>query len=438
MNSRRRAFAWAVAGVVAFVVYGSLVPFQFGPRTNSFDRVLIDGVKITSRSDAVANVMLGVPLGFALLGLLCVDRNLPRSKAVRLGLLLLPACVLFSVAVEYAQLYTVTRTCSASDIAAQGFGALAGMAMWVLFGQRVTDRARAVWERADVNAVGRLLIAYLALLAFIQTLPFDASVSPADLYRKFRDTVRYVPFREFDGLNDADRWKLIAKLAKLVGLCFPVGLLASRLKGRIETWSIVRVALASVALGVCLESLQLMVKSRTPIATDALVGALAAMGGWYAGRVHHEGLALPFVASWLVVWFAGMTPVTQAPPGSVRLPEPRSFDWVPGLPLESGDPLFTLEEMLTKLVLFGLLGVLVAAWRLPPRTRRSPPGSVPVAVAVAAVLGLAVSGFFESGQRWYDSHTPCITDVLLGCSGAVFGVIVSGLARARRVLMVSV
>ncbi len=415
--------------MAAFVVYGSLVPFRFGPRTNDFDRVLAEGVNVASRSDAVANMMLGVPLGFALLGLVCVDRNWPRAKAAKVGLLLLPVCVLFTTAVEYAQLYTLTRTCSASDIVAQGLGAAAGMAAWVLIGQRFTGRARAVWERSDVNAVGKLLIAYLLLLAFIQTLPFDVSASPADLYRKLRDGTRFVPFGEFTGLNDEARWKQIAKLAKLVGLYFPLGLLAARLKGRVEGWGVVRVALAAFAVGVCLEAVQLLVKSRTPSATDALVGALAAVGGWYAGQVHHEGLAIPFALSWGVVWFAGMTPVTQSQPGAVRLETPRPFDWMPGLPFESGDPLFTLEEMLTKLVLFGLLGVIVAAWRLPPRSRRGAPGSVRAAVALAAVLGVFVSGFFESGQRWYDAHTPCATDVLLGGFGAALGVVAASRAR---------
>ncbi len=130
----RGAFALAAAGVIAFVVYGSLVPFHFGPRAHSFWGVLSGGVRVASRSDAVANVMLGVPLGFTLLGLICVDRKWPRAKAAVVGLLLFPLCVLFSALVEFAQLYTLTRTCSASDIVAQALGAAAGLTAWVLCG----------------------------------------------------------------------------------------------------------------------------------------------------------------------------------------------------------------------------------------------------------------------------------------------------------------
>jgi len=109
---------------------------------------------------------------------------------------------------------------------------------------------------------------------------------------------------------------------------------------------------------------------------------------------------------------------------------PRAFDWIPALPLESGNPIHALEEMLTKLVLFGLLGVIVAAWRLPPRTRRAPGGSVRTAVAVAGALGLLASGAFESSQRWYNTHTPCVTDALLGGLGAALGVLIFSRAKS--------
>lgn len=434
VSAGRRAFAWAVLGVAAFTVYGSLVPFQFRALSlaEAIDAYcsILTKLQIVSRSDAIANVMLGVPLGFALLGLVSVDRDWPRRKVAGYGLLLLPVCVLFAAAVEFSQLFTVTRSCSASDIAAQSIGAAAGMGVWVFWGQWLTDQAVAVWNRADLNTAGRVLIAYIALLAFIETLPFDVSASPANLYRKFRDGgVIFVPFSEFNGMTEAARWEHLGNLTGLAGLFLPVGLLATRLKGRVERWSIVHVALAGFALAICLESLQLVIQSRTPNVTEALVGAVAVVVGWLAGRIHREGLAIPFAVSWLIVWFAAMTPIVFPPAGTPRLETPRDFDWMPGLPLESGNPLDTLQTMLTKLALFGLLGLLVAAWWLPPRTRRGAGGSVRVAVAIAAALGLLTAGVIENSQRWTELHTPCITDVLLGGLGAILGVLVASRVR---------
>lgn len=425
MTPRHRLLGAVALGAAAFTVYGSLVPFQFralssGDAVAAFRTVLAAGVKVSSRSDAAANVLLGVPLGFALLGLCCGDRR--GGRAVATAFLLLPLCALFAAGVEFAQLFTPGRNCAASDIVAQTLGGACGMLAWLAVGPRLTDGVIAVWQQADVDATGKVLLAYLALVAFIQVLPLDLSASPRDLYHKLRD--QRPPFAEFDAA-DAERWRTYAKLVKLAALVFPVGLLAARLKGRVEGWGIVPVAAAAVVLGVGLEAPQLFVQSRTPATTDALVAAGAALTGWYAGRVHCEGLALPFALSWSVVWFAGMTCVTQPPPGAPRRAEARPFDWIPGTPLESGDPMFALEEMLTKLVVFGLLGVIVAARVLPPRTRRGTSGSVRAAVLIAAVLGLLTAAVFESGQRWYDTHTPCITDVLLGGTGAVLGVLVA-------------
>src|SRR5205814_5993342 len=141
---------------------------------------------------------VGVPLGFGLLGLARVDRP-GKARAVLTGVLLLPACLGFAAAVEFAQLYVPVRTCAGSDVLCQGFGAALGMAGWVLVGQRLTEQARQV---VGAGAAGRLLVAYLALLAFVQALPMDLTLSPRDIYKKLRDRVVYVPFGEFRGADE--------------------------------------------------------------------------------------------------------------------------------------------------------------------------------------------------------------------------------------------
>ncbi len=444
MNAARRAYGWAVVGVAAFIVYGSLVPFQFHPRTlgqaaETFQHILTAGVTIPSRSDAVANVLLGLPLGFALMGWLAAERGWSRWRVARSGLLAWPVCMTFSGAVEFVQLFTPTRTCALSDILAQAVGACAGIIAWIVSGPSFTATVRKLVSRTDLNAAGRIGLGYIAFVAFVQTLPFDATASPAQLYCKLRNEVRFRPFSECDGPTAAERWQLTGRLAKVAGLFFPIGLLAAHIRGRIERWNLPRVALAALGLAVGLESLQLMIQSRVPSTTDALIGALAAVAGWYAARVHQEGLARPFAVSWFLIWLAMMTPITQPPAEAPRRPSPRPFDWIPGLPLTDGHPLLALEEMLTKLVLFGLLGVLVAAAWLPPRTRRGPRGSARTAAVIAGIAGLVIAAAIENRQRWFDTHTPCITDVLLGGLGAVMGVAMASLvqrpasAPARRV-----
>ncbi|MCS6866303.1 MAG: VanZ family protein [Gemmataceae bacterium] len=430
MNATRRAYGWATVGVAAFLVYGSLVPFEFHPRplgraADDFGNILKAGVVIPSRSDAVANVLLGIPIGFALLGWIAAERGWSRWRMAGVGVLAWPACVTFSAAVEFAQLFTAGRTCAVSDILAQALGACIGIGAWVAIGPAFTANVRTLANRTDLNAAGRISLVYIALVAFLQTLPFDATASPANLYRKLRDDVHFRPFSEYEGRTAAERWQHTGQLAKLAGLFFPLGLLAAHSRGRFQRWKLPRVALAALGLAVALESLQLVIQSRVPSTTDALVGASAIVVGWYAARVHAEGLARPLAVSWFLIWLALMTPITQPPAEAPRRPTPRAFDWLPGLPLTDGHPLWAFEEMLTKLVLFGLLGVLVAAAWLPPRTRRGPRGSVRTAAIIAGIAAVVIAAAIENRQRWFETHTPCMTDVLLGGLGAVMGVVVA-------------
>jgi VanZ family protein len=116
-------------------------------------------------------------------------------------------------------------------------------------------------------------------------------------------------------------------------------------------------------------------------------------------------------------WWMALAWVSWQP---FRVGDPVPFDWVPGMPLESGNPLWALEEMLTKLVLFGLGGVLLASSMFGTSRRLA---------FIAAGFGFLASAFFEIGQTRFTGHTPCITDALLGGIGAFCGAWVTGRVR---------
>lgn len=396
---RDSRFAGRLAGLVAlgaaaFTVYGSLVPFDFRSRDSSeavdaFHWSMTHRWWYESRSDAIVNVMLGVPLGFALLGYLRSGRRGP-SGDVAVGAMVLPLCVIFAGAVEFSQLYTLTRTTAGSDVLCQGLGAAIGMGLWVLCGRWMMDGAEDAWSGAESSR--RMLFAYLALLAFVQLLPMDITASPRDVYRKMRDQVVYVPFSEFERENFLDR---TARLIQVFALYVPVGLLASRvyrLRGCVN-------APLAVLLPLAMEALQLPVQSRTTNATDVVVGASGILvANWFARS--------RFRFAFLAVWFVGLAFISWQPFELAPNP-PLAFDWVPGLPLERGHPLFALEDMTTKLVLFGIGGAILNSRR-------------------AFYFGLAVSGLLEAGQTVFASHTACITDVLLGGIGTWIGARTAG------------
>lgn len=433
----RRALAWCAAGAAAFTLYGSLVPFHFRALTFAralelFGMLLDEGVWVYSRSDLIANVILGGPLGFFLLGAVRADREPSAKRTLFAALALLPLCALFAFGVEFSQQFTTTRNCALSDIVAQSFGSALGMLAWAVVGPALVRSIRALWARSDPNPAARVLLAYLALLLMIQTLPFDVSLSPYEVYKKLRDGgVTFRPFAEFSEATDERKWELYGKLTKLAGLFFPVGLLLARVNGRAGRWGGAKVALAALAIALCAEGAQLLVRTRSPSVTDVLVGAFAVVVAWYAARVHSEGLAVPFAVSWFVVWFAALTPAYMPRAGAPQLDAPRAFEWVPFAAAETAEPMHVLEDVLTKLVLFALLGALVSARVLPPKVRRGPTGSVRVAVGISLALGLLVSAFIESAQRFNATHTPGITDVLLGGAGAALGALAAR-ASSRR------
>jgi VanZ family protein len=375
-------------GAAAFTVYGSLVPFNFITRDGddawqAFVWAMTHRWWFESRSDAIANVMLGVPLGFGLLGFLRSGRT-GVSGDMLAGLVVVPASMLLAVAVEFGQLYVPQRTTSGSDVLCQGLGSIVGIAGWIVCGRWLIEQASAVWSGADSG--GRLLMAYLVLLAFVQFLPMDLSASPRDLYRKLRDDVVYVPFSE---LTEENAWQRGARLIQVLALYVPVGLFASRRE--FKTWLML--------VPVVMEGLQLIVKSRVPSATDSVVGACGIVLGlvlsWRAG--------LPGRLVLFAVWLASLLVISWQP--FVSAAESVPFDWMPGMPLESGHPLFALEEMITKLVLFGLGGALMAS----------------SSFARAFLSGIVVSGLCEVGQTLFAGHTPCVTDILLGGIGMMIG-----------------
>ena len=420
MSGARASYAVLALGSAAFIAVGSLVPFDFQPRpwgeaTDAFGRAMAQRPKTLSKSDLAANVMLGLPLGFALLGTLCAGRAVPRVRVALCALALVPVCAAFSAAVEFAQLYAPGRTCSGLDVLAQAVGAAAGMAVWLALGPWFTDQVR----RAATGSApaSRLLVAYVVLLGFIQALPLDLNSSPADAYRKLRGraeegetAVKPVPFAEFRTLSGDELARRVATLLQLAGLYLPVGLLASRVPGRFwARGNFPWVFLAGLGLALFLELGQVMVKSRTCSATDVLVGGSAAFAGWLVGHGFRRGLNIGQTILLGAPWGVALLWVSWHP-----LPDkgPVAFDWIPGAPLVSGHPLLALEAMLTKLVLFGLAGAIVAARAGVAR---------PHAFAIPVVLGLAASAIFEVGQTRFVGHTPGITDVLLGGLGAFCG-----------------
>jgi len=286
-----RAYLWLAGIYLMLAVYGSLVPFQF--RWLAWDEVLqqsqqlrLAHLRIQSRTDFVANVLLFIPLAFLVMGAVCVDR--PPGRAIVAGLILVPLCAALSGGIEFVQIYFPPRTPSASDIVAESLGGALGVLLWLTAGRRITGWARQVWSSRHGRDLASLILpVYLAFLVLINVLPLDLTLSPADIYRKYREgRLTLVPFASFCANHSLMLGKALWNLLWFL----PIGALLASLPA--FSWEDRRNWLRVWGLGLVvatlIESMQLFVVTRFVDVTDIVVESLGVLAGWSAVRCYQQ------------------------------------------------------------------------------------------------------------------------------------------------------
>lgn len=433
-------FAAATAGVMLFIAYGSFVPFDYQPKgwdaaAAEFGVALGKWFDPPSKSDFAANVALGVPFAFCLLGALRVDRP-RRWLTAAVGVGVAAGCGGYAAGVEFAQLFFRERVCSGADVAAQTIGAVGGVAAWVIAGQWVTDRLRRAMDSDGVrNTTAPLVAVYAGLLLVILTLPLDLTASPTELFRRLRYQTTWVPLGEwFDRPTESgDRdWKTVATWCELFALYLPLGLLAGGLAGKFRTADgLFRVIGLGLLAGLLAEACQVLVVSRHPSVTDVLLAAAGVTAGWAAARAsasrgvrkRRAGAALLLGQGWAAVLaVVAWHPYEFYP--AVTGERLGAMNWLPLRDAVRGQYLWAAEDLLAKFALAVPLGAVVA-WGMggrPPAARWA------VWLTAVAVTGL-VAAVLELGQAMLPARTVCPTDVLLAVAGGW-----AGAAVTRRLL----
>jgi VanZ family protein len=113
--SSRKVFLLGGIVYLAFVIYGSLVPFDFRPRSfdvalRSFLNIRYLRLGVESRADWVANILLYIPLSFLWLG--SVSREGRHFLRLCFSMFILIFFVVLAIAVEFAQQFFPPRTVS--------------------------------------------------------------------------------------------------------------------------------------------------------------------------------------------------------------------------------------------------------------------------------------------------------------------------------------
>ncbi|MES2537529.1 MAG: VanZ family protein [Pseudomonadota bacterium] len=417
------------AGIVylAFVIYGSLVPLDFHHRNweearLAFSRIRYLDLGIQSRADWVANILLFIPLAFLWLGLVWHPRN--WGARILASVFILATCAALSIGIEFTQLFFPPRTVSQNDIVAETAGAGIGIVLWWSHGERMS-RFVCDWLAAKGNrgTTQRLLYVYLFFLFGYNLLPLDLTISPVEIYHKWREgRVILIPFgfvfadpaQEFYGLvSDMAIWAPAAFLWRLSSSRKPLSIL-----------------LLVIGAAVLLEFLQLFVYSRVSNVTQIITAALGASAGvalanlfvkekqaifasmaGNSGAPRRRGPWLALIVIWLAVlacvfWYPFNFQFSQQA-ASAAVP---GFFKVPFIAYYYGTEYRAVTEVLHKTGFFFPLG-LVLAIALPRR---------PHLAWVLTGLALAALGI-EAGQALLPGKHADITDWILETAGALAG-----------------
>jgi len=413
-----RRVQWLAALVyTAFVIYGSLVPLEF--RAIPWDEAVAQfgaipwlELGVGSRADWVANLILYIPVGYLLMGVLA-----GRSKAPLVwgGSIFFSGLVIAGIAlsVEFAQQFFPPRTVSLNDLYAEFFGGGLGMLLWALAGRTLSD----VWHRfaqGGPRAVRAGLVGYVLAYLFLSLFPYDFLLS-ADEWRAHLSSGKSGWL--FAGNCGFGCW---ARLVPEMLAAIPFGLLLVNRSGR---FSLAAAAGVGVLLGLMIEALQLGIASG--ISQGASIFSRAAgvvLGAWLPTLFRHwnpqhmrpwvraglVSVVVPYAIglAWLNNWFdASWVSVDTA---INRLTEVR---FLPFYYHYYTTEAVALVSLLFQFGLYSSIGVGVWLWRQ-GAWRESHGAGVP---ALLAVLAASV---IEIGKLFVPSQHPDPTNLLIAATAA--------------------
>jgi glycopeptide antibiotics resistance protein len=419
--NRRHVF-WVFLAYLAFVVYGSLVPFRL--RSYTFDQAVWTfstihylSLGVASRADWVANIVLYVPLAFLGCTWLAGRGHAPASRILAV-ILVFVVCLAVAIALEFTQIFFAPRTVSLNDLLAETLGTLAGIGMWILWRDRLADLLKAFSEggRQSVLAVITIYtLAYIALTLF----PYDLLVSLNEVTAKLASK-KWGWFLA----GSCGSWiRCLATLVAEMAATAPLGVLLALAAPR--PLSFRRLFLAGVLLGLVLELLQLLLASGISQGLSLATRGIGLVAGATLGHaLRSKGpaaisrlvwrltaiAALPYLIAVAAVhgWFSRPWLSLEAAFGrlaDVRL-MPFYYHYFTTEPK-------AMASLLAQAVTYAPVGV--AVWARHFATNVTKHKAALNAIWPSAVLAMII----ELGKLWVPPRHPDFTNVLIACVSAV-------------------
>jgi VanZ family protein len=277
----RRPMFFAFLAYLAFVVYGSLVPFELRPHTldeaiRKFSGIGYLNLGAASRADWVANIVLYIPLSF--LGCAWSMGMRPQAPLRHLAaLLIIMFCLTVAVGLEFTQIFFAPRTVSLNDLLAETLGTLGGVALFTLGRWRIARLLEAFASGGRESVVAAAFM-YALLYVALSLFPYDFVISPKELAWKLNSGNQ-----GWLTAGNCGNWlRCTAHQFSEAVILIPLGILIALAAPALGYR---RLFLAGAGLGLVLELLQLLLVSGTSQGLSLLWRGVGLAAGAAVGRI---------------------------------------------------------------------------------------------------------------------------------------------------------
>jgi VanZ family protein len=423
-----RAALVALTGLYfIFVVYGSLVPFEFRAHSlvdawQTLSAVRWLALSFTQRADWMANALLYIPLAWLLAA--SVSPRTPSAAArVAVAVLVYATCAIVAVAIEFTQVFFPNRTVSLNDIVAEWAGIAFGTALWALMNDKAARLvAGARGNRSD--AFRALLVIYLIAYLLLSLFPYDFVLSSRDIALKLASGT-YGSW--FAPGACSQIFRCTTKLTAEALAAAPVGILLGLARSRARSGGTMKVLACGGLVGVAIEAAQFLIASGISQGVSVATRAAGILLAYTATRsLESKGIsnirpklrALVLIAAvpylFVLAHADGLTGGTWLtwPEALARLAEVR---FVPFYYYYYTSETRAMFSLLAVAALYGPVGVAAWAWAA-ARDRNDQ-----VSIWLVALSGAAMCAALEIAKLFVPGKHADPTDILIAATGAALG-----------------
>ncbi len=416
-----------------FVVYGSLVPLEFSPRSlesalKEFSNIRYRQLGVEARADWVANLLLYIPLAYLWLGYATCDGRLFLQSFM--SLVIFCFCVALSVAIEFTQVFVPQRTVSLNDLIAEVLGTTIGIVLWWTSGQRLRRLFELVTSQGRSAAYAGSILYSAAYLAF-SLFPFDFLISAQEIDGKLAgDYFSWMPSSSRCGEGLRCGAKMMAEAVAVA----PLGLLISFIS-RKRGWPLIKSG-ASIGfwLGLLIEGLQFFLASGVTLVASVLTRIAGVAGGAAAGELLRRTSPWPvlyLLAPWMpvtgvlylaflfAVTLLGKGPVLSLDRGLGRLNE---IYFMPFYYHYYTSESAAMTSLIGVASMFLPIGIIFWLWRVVRIREFVARGAVQV-----GLLSALLAALLETGKLFFRGARPDPTNVIIASTAAAVAFVVVSL-----------